>query len=116
TIAQGESERQMTDRNLARLSDHLSSFTDQMRSDGDSLRRLYETQAALRAALERLGDGAGGLDDASREHLRSLDLTLQELARLSAEGQEATVRTIREEMRLFARTLATALDEARDQS
>ncbi|MDA7984757.1 MAG: flagellar motor protein MotA [Alphaproteobacteria bacterium] len=116
TIAQGESERQMTDRNLARLSDHLSSFTDQMRSDGDSLRRLYETQAALRAALERLGDGAGGLDDASREHLRSLDLTLQELARIAAEGQEATVRTIREEMRLFARTLATALDEARDQS
>ncbi|MGR4000796.1 MAG: flagellar motor protein MotA [Alphaproteobacteria bacterium] len=114
TIAQGENERQMTDRTLSRLSDHLSSFTDQMRSDGDSLRRLYETQAALRSALERLGEGGSGIDEASREHLRSLDLTLQELARISSEGQEATVRTIREEMRLFARTLATALDEARN--
>ena len=115
TIAAGEAGRQQAERSLAQLGDRLSSLTDSMQGEGESMRRLYETQAALRTALERLAEGGagGGLDAASREHLRSIDGALAQAVRQSAEGQEQILATLREELRLFARTLATALDEVR---
>lgn len=120
TITQGESERQQTERSLARLTDRLADVSDQVKREEDYGRKLYETQAAMRSLLERAaesgfgsGGGGGGLDAASREHLRRLDTTLEQVVQILAEGQEATVRTIRDELRLFARSLGAAIAEAR---
>ena len=116
TIQQGESERQQVERALTQLSDRLAVLTDRLASEGDSARKQYEVQAGIRTALERLGEsssGGGGLDKASREHLRNLDTTLKQVATQLIEGHESVTRTMRDELRLFARTLATALDEIR---
>ena len=118
TIQQGEGERQQVERALTQLSDRLSVLTDRLASEGDSTRKQYEVQAGIRSALERLGEAgassSGGLDKASREHLRSLDTTLRQVTTQLVEGHEAITRTLRDELRLFARTLATALDEVHE--
>lgn len=114
TIQHGEEDRQAANRNLATLTERLTLLTDQMRTEQEVLRRLAETHAAIRPLLAQLSEGRfanGGMDDATRDHIRSIDLHLGRIAGELRGGREQTVEQIRGEIRLLARTIAALAEE-----
>ena len=58
------------------------------------------------------GARVGGLDDASRDHLRSMDLQMSRLVQEAAVGRSQAVEEIRSEIRLLARTIAALAEDS----
>ena len=92
----------------------MSLMTAQMRTEQEVLRRLAETHAAIRPLLAQISDGqfaGGGMDDVTRDHIRSINLHIGRMADEMRGGREQTVEQIRSEIRLLARTIAALAEE-----
>ena len=116
TMAKSEESRLNMDHSLEVLAERLGTLTDQLRSEQSILTRLAESQAQLRPVLSQLaevnGTRVGGLDDASRDHLRNLDHHMGRLVQEAASGRNKAVEEIRSEIRLLARTIAALAEES----
>ncbi|WP_373087399.1 flagellar motor protein MotA [Sneathiella sp.] len=115
TLARNEDKRGSAENSLINLSERLAALTDQMRTEQDLLIRLAESQTDLKPVLERIaknGDQAG-LDQASRNHLRNLDVHMVRLLEESADGREQVVQDIRSDIKLLTRTIAAIAEESR---
>ena len=110
TLARGEESRIQTSEALSKLSDKMSTITDFMQTEQVIMKKLAETHMELKPALEALagnkGLGGGGLDDASRSHLRNIDLAVSRLVEETRSGREDLTAQIRSEIKLLARTVA----------
>ena len=115
TLQRGEEDRQQVNQNLLALTEHLSSLSDQMRTEQSVLLRLAESQSQLRPILTKLADsdgmGAGAYDEQSRAHLRNIEVHLERLIGRLSSDREATVKEVRSEIRLLARTIAAIAEE-----
>ena len=123
TIARGEENRNATQAHLLDLGEKISALTDQMRSDQGLMQRVVETQTELKPILARLAEtigrptaagwtrrpGRAPHRDASREPSRT------DLARLMEDvssGREEILQRVRTDIKLLARTIASASEEA----
>ncbi len=97
------------------LTEQLASLTDQMRVGQDLMARLADSQMELQPVLQRLASEreAGGLDQASRNHLRNLDVYLMRLLEETAEGRNQMTQELRSEIKLLARTIAAIAEDER---
>lgn len=113
TIAKGEDSRSTTAANIRALTDKLSQLGDHMKAEQQLLLKLGEAQMEMRPILMRLADSSasGGMDEASRIHLRNLDTQIGRLVDISSQGYESLSADLRHEFRLLARTIAAAVDE-----
>ena len=111
TLTRGEESRMMVDGHLINVGDKLEILTDHMRTQQSLMRSLAETQVELKPILAQLASGfndAGGLDDASRIHLRNLDVYVTRLVEELKTGREDTTQQIRSEIKLLARLIAAS--------
>jgi len=114
TISQTEATRGKTDAALTILADRLTTLTDQMRTEQDLMLRLAQVQTEMQPILQKLAEGpSGGFDDASRSHIRNVDIHLARLVEESASGRTQMVQELRSEIRLLARTIAASSEEGR---
>ena len=71
----------------------------------------------LKPVLARLADatsrGGMGMDDSTRNHIRSLDTHMARLLEDGAAGRTQMIQEIRNEIRLLARTIAALAEEER---
>ncbi len=113
TIAQGETTRARSEAALSTLADRMTTLTDQMRTEQDLMVRIAENQSALRPVLQKLADGqsTGGMDEASRNHIRNVDVHLARMLEDSASGRAQMTQELRSEIRLLARTIAALAGE-----
>ncbi|KAA0683427.1 MULTISPECIES: flagellar motor protein MotA [Alphaproteobacteria] len=113
TVATAEEGRRSANANLMALTERLSTLTDQMRAEQQLLLRLGESQLEMKGLLDRLSDAAiGGFDDASRQHLRNMDIYLARMVEESSTGRVQAVQEIRSEIKLLARTIAALAEES----
>ncbi|GAB6054572.1 hypothetical protein JCM17960_33920 [Magnetospira thiophila] len=118
TLARGEENRIDTFAGINSLVERVSILTDQMRTEQHLLKKLSETQIEMRPILDKLADatiGSGGLDETSRGHLRNLDVYAARIMEEMSSGRDDTVRQLRSEIKLLARTIA-ALGQGGDQN
>ena len=111
TLTRGEESRMMVDGHLINVGDKLEILTDHMRTQQSLMRSLAETQVELKPILAQLATGfndTGGLDDASRIHLRNLDVYVTRLVEELKTGREDTTQQIRSEIKLLARLIAAS--------
>ena len=115
TLARNEDKRGTADNSLINLSENLAALTDQMRSEQDLLVKLAESQVELKPLMERLAKSGenSGLDQASRNHLRNLDVHMVRMMEESADGREQVVQEIRSDIKLLTRTIAAIAEESR---
>ena len=114
TMARGEETRILTSDALRQLSEKMSTITDFMQTEQVIMKKLAETHMELKPALERIaesggmgmGGGGSGLDDASRSHLRNIDLAVSRMLEESRSGREEVISQMRSEIKLLARTVA----------
>ena len=92
--------------------DRLGALADTMRANQHLMLRIAEGQTALGPALQRLGDLQGG-DEASRGHLRNIEVFLQRLVTESEQGRARATADLRNDLRLLTRTVAALAEPPR---
>jgi len=116
TMAQGEEGRRQSHHSLMQLTEKLGILTDQMRTEQTLMVKLAENQMELKPVLTRLADAASqggfGADEATRQHIRNIDLYIRRLYDELPESRNQTVSEIRSEIKLLARTIAALAEEA----
>jgi hypothetical protein len=120
TLARGEEGRIATNTHLLALTEKIGALTDQMRAGQELMTKLAESQNELRPVLARLADGSrssvGALDDATRAHIRNLDVYVARLIEEMISGREEVVRQVRSDIKLLARTMAAIAEDTERQS
>lgn len=96
------------------LNERLGSLTDQMRAEQNLMVKLVESQIELKPILTKLSETAAegnfGMDEATRTHIRNLDVHITQLLEDMHSGQDQLVKEIRNEIKLLARTVAALSD------
>ena len=109
-LARTEENRNQQNASMLEFADRLATFADQMRTEQDLMVKLVETQMEIRPVLQRLADSGdrsdGGFDQASRTHLRNLDVSVRRFIEEAGQGRAELVQDIRGEIKLLARTIA----------
>jgi len=113
TMARGEEGRAQSNQALMTLTERLSILADQMRASQTVMARMAEGQAQLAPTLARLADASqhGALDEASRGHLRNLELYMARMLEEMTQGRMQTTSEIRQEIKVLARTIAALAEE-----
>jgi biopolymer transport protein ExbB/TolQ len=114
-MARGEQIRAGGNDHLAELNDKLSLFADQMRTQQQVLLRVAESQRDLVPVLRQISEApaassGGGMDEATRSHIRNIDAGLSRLASALDSGRNESVRELRNEIKLLAKTVAATRD------
>jgi hypothetical protein len=113
-----EEGRLSTNESVVALSERLATLTDQMRAEQNLMVKLAQSQVEMKPILDRLAttlerqqatDG-GSLDDASRTHLRNLDVLLTRLVEDQVRGRQQLIDDLRSEIKMLARTVAGVQD------
>ena len=115
TMARGEESRIQANNSLLGLVERLGALSDQMRAEQQLMTQLAETQGEIRPMLARLTElansGGFGIDEASRFHLRNVDLQMNRLLEELTTGRQVSVQELRSEIRMVARTIAAIAEE-----
>jgi hypothetical protein len=115
SIARGEENRAATNSHLLSLAEQIGTLTDQMRTEQSIMRRLAEGQSELKPILARLADGAHApapaFDEATRGHIRNLEMYVARLVEEVASGRDEIIQQVRSDIKLLARTIAALAEE-----
>ena len=95
---------------MNQLNQNLASLSDRLAREQDLLERMVGSQQELVQHLAQRGDG-GGLDPATRDHIRNTDVQLGRLLDEMARGRNELSRELRNEIKLVARTIAIVAGE-----
>jgi hypothetical protein len=115
-LSRGEENRAAVGSHLMALAEQIGTLTDQMRTEQHLMMRLAEGQVELKPILARLADAVDrptepGMDDATRIHIRNLDLYAARIVEDMSAGRDEIIQQVRNEVRLLARTIAALADE-----
>jgi len=117
TLTQGESSRSTADVRMLDLTEKLATLTDQMRAAQTLMVKLAENQMDLKPILQRLTDLSaqtdGGVDEATRAHIRNIDVYMTRLLEETVSGRTQLIDGLRSEIKLLARTIAAQSDANR---
>jgi hypothetical protein len=113
TIARGEEGRAQSNQALMTLTERLSVLADQMRAAQTLMGRLAESQAQLGPTLARMAEAGqhGALDEATRGHIRNLELYMARMLEEMTQGRLQTTSEIRSEIKVLSRTIAALAEE-----
>jgi biopolymer transport protein ExbB/TolQ len=113
TITRGEENRISANAGMMALGSKLETLTDHMRTEQALMKTMAETQMEMRPILAQIAAGSsmGGIDDATRTHIRNLDVHLTRLTADLSSGREDLIQQLRSEIKLLARTVAAAGDD-----
>ncbi|HEX9568888.1 MAG TPA: flagellar motor protein MotA [Rhodospirillales bacterium] len=112
TITRGEENRIAVSNNLMVLGNKLETLTDHMRTEQTLMKSMAETQVEMKPILAQLAAGSSvGVDDATRAHIRNLDVHLTRLTADLSGGREDLIQQLRSEIKLLARTIAAGGDD-----
>ncbi|HEV8680543.1 MAG TPA: flagellar motor protein MotA [Stellaceae bacterium] len=113
-LARSEESRISTNTTLAGLTDRLGIVGEHMKAGQSLMVRLAENQMELKPSLVRLAtiaENSLGQDDVLRTHLRNIEAYMARLTEDVAEGRAQSVKELRGEIRLIARTIAALAEE-----
>ena len=113
TLIRGEESRISVNTNVISLADKLETLTDHMRTEQTLMKTLAETQIETKHLLAQIagGEPGGGMDEATRTHIRNLDVYLSRLTEDLSRGREDLIQQLRSEIKLLARTIAASGDD-----
>jgi hypothetical protein len=118
-MSRTEQSRSIGNEQLAELNQKLSVLADQMRAEQQIMLRIAEGQRDIAPLIRSVGElanafsgagtaGHGGMDEATRGHIRNIDASLTRMVPALAANRDDTVREIRNEIKLLAKTIASA--------
>jgi hypothetical protein len=113
SVARSEENQLTVHSGLVALTERLSELGDQIATEQALLARLISSQEELRPVLARLAEAEGGFDEATRNHIRNMDVYLARLLDEAVQGRSQMTHEIRSEIKMVARTIAAAAGDTR---
>jgi hypothetical protein len=113
SVARSEENQLTVHSGLVALTERLSELGDQIATEQALLARLISSQEELRPVLARLAEVEGGFDEATRTHIRNMDVYLARLLDEAVQGRSQMTHEIRSEIKMVARTIAAAAGDTR---
>ena len=112
-LQRGEDGRAQANQAVLGLTDHIASLADTVRTSQQLMLRLAEAQTALGPALQRLGEQRRdqAYEEATRTHLRNIELYLQRLLADAEQGRAQTTAELRNDLRILTRTVAALAED-----
>jgi hypothetical protein len=107
-VARSEENQSSIHSGLVALTERLSALGDQIATEQALLGRLIGSQEELRPIVARLVEGDSGIDEATRNHIRNMDVYLARLLDESVQGRSQMTHELRSEIKMVARTIAAA--------
>jgi len=107
-VARSEENQSSIHSGLLALTERLSALGDQIGTEQALLGRLIGSQEELRPIVARLVEGDSGFDEATRNHIRNMDVYLARLLDESVQGRTQMTHELRSEIKMVARTIAAA--------
>jgi hypothetical protein len=107
-VARSEENQSSIYSGLVALTERLSALGDQIGTEQALLGRLIGSQEELRPIVARLVEGDSGIDEATRNHIRNMDVYLARLLDESVQGRSQMTHELRSEIKMVARTIAAA--------
>jgi hypothetical protein len=111
-MTRDEESRSQANQAVMTLNERLAALADTMRANQHLMLRIAESQAALGPAMQRLAELQGG-DEASRNHLRNIELYLQRMLTETEQGRARATADLRNDLRLLTRTVAALAEPPR---
>ncbi len=116
-MSRGEESRTAANTAVVGLTERIASLSDTMRANQQLMLRIAEMQAQLGPALQKLTDqrprhDGGGFDEATRVHLRSIEMLLTRLLAETEQGRVQSTAELRNDIRILTRTVAALAEEA----
>ena len=109
TLSHGEEDRRAAGAQTARLTEALAALVDRMGAEQGAAAKIAESQAEIGPALQRLADGgSGGVDEATRAHIRNLDVHLARLVEETVAGRAHLASEMRAEIKLLGRMISAS--------
>ncbi len=112
TLGRGEESRISANSALMTMSEKMGALGDHMRTEQALMMKLAESQLEMKPILARLsensGASSGGMDEATRSHIRNLDIYMARLVEEMETGREDIIKQLRSEIKLLARTIAAS--------
>ena len=106
-LVRGEDGRTQSNQAVLALTEKIGTLSDTMRANQQLMLRIAETQSQLAPALAKLGEArAPSGDDASRTHLRNIELYMQRLLSEGEQGRVQSTSELRNDIRVLTRTIA----------
>lgn len=110
-ISRGEEGRMQANQATISLADKISTLSEIMRTSQQLMLRIAETQAQLAPVLAKLGEVKRDENtEASRAHLRNIELYMQRLLSESEQGRVQSTSELRNDIRILTRTIAALAD------
>ena len=113
-LSRGEDSRAQGNVALLALSERMGNLADTLRLNQQLMAKLADAHAALGPALDRLGSARQPVgDDATRSHLRNIELLLTRMLTETEQGRMQTTNELRSDLKILTRTIAALADDAR---
>lgn len=114
-LQRGEDGRGQANQAVLALTEHIATLSDSMRTSQQLMLRIAEAQASMGPALQRLSElrRDTGYEDATRGHLRNIELYLQRLLADAEQGRAQSTAELRNDLRILTRTVAALAEDQR---
>ena len=110
-LVRGEDGRQQANTAILSLTERIGVLSETMRASQQLMLRIAETQASLSPILARLSEPRAEGDEASRGHLRNIEVYIQRLLTNGEQGRIQSTQEIRNDIRVLTRTIAALAEE-----
>ncbi len=122
TITRNEDGRASATAGLLSLGEKMETLTDHMRTEQALMIKLAENQVDKKPLIAKIAEGSGSafnaveqagnaMDEATRTHIRNLDVYMARLLEDLHTGREEIQQLVRSEIKMLARTLAAVSED-----
>ena len=111
TLGRGEDERKHLADNFANLAEKMSAVADQIQSNQKAIAKGNEKSIDITPLVEYMRDNPNGLDDATKEHIRNMDISIRRLVEENNQGNRQLITELRSEIKLLAKTISAAVEK-----
>ena len=111
TLGRGEDERKHLADNFANLAEKMSAVADQIQSNQKALANGNQKSIDITPLVEYMRDNPNGLDDATKEHIRNMDISIRRLVEENNQGNRQLITELRSEIKLLAKTISAAVEK-----
>ena len=107
TLGRGEDERKHLADNFANLAEKMSAVADQIKTNQKNIGNSID----IKPIVDLMKDNLNGFDEPTKEHIRSMDISIKRLVEENNQANKQLVSELRSEIKLLAKTISAAVEK-----
>ena len=111
TLGRGEDERKHLADNFANLAEKMSAVADQIKTNQKNIEKNNGNSIDIKPIVDLLKDNLNGFDEPTKEHIRSMDISIKRLVEENNQANKELVSEVRSEFKLLAKTISAAVEK-----